>query len=1504
MVFAYAVSVGELTYCVNEESAILVTVSDELNIVIPATATATASYIDIDINGIGSATIEINESQSQSSSSLPTYIQVLTIWMPKSLNGKFYVNARSHSADSINLAFTSSEAASRVQQSLLKIRPSILRDIQASQLSEAEPIDVSNHPRQTAGPTIARLATPGAGVPLKNLVNAAIEQDSITSKAPPPLRKVDHEHQLNHLSQSGEQFRVPPRQGPLLETSPNNDMVSLVLHQPTEFDGSMATIEHDILRTPKQKIRVEAEQCSLSKDYVAFRGGNNFSETLPLEQCEDLDKFYRVRPSAQHLPTKQANRSSLRLCNVSELHEPAGTALVPDVNRGNSSEQSGTKMIHRRRKTIGELSIGPSVNGGASDADEKRVENPKSALKRKAPFPDKRDAESYKIRRFQSEVNPEIGYRTVSANVQDGAEFDFPTSAHKSQESKTACLPTLTRASKVPNSHKTAKKPQIKATPPSRLQPKGLSTRYQVQTHEKETCKEVSRSITSLPSRYTRDDTEDSGTGQTDTNVELIVDEAKKSNKAQHESKKPLKRKSQSKPKHAKDVGDLAYSTKKAQNAPIKKSKRKSKAVPIPLAQSRKRRRAALTANEKIQNLIQSEASVEEDLVEVLSKKEKFTARDHKSGTSTSDLSISASEESSAANRNSRPSLLGSGEDEWQIMENGQEFPMTKILQHVVSRSEESPRAESSKNASILANNLAQLIGGLPADDTTDTWQSLRGTASNVKPFEGYNVHHAQMPNAQLNMPPRQVNEVQDSVSDENQEHLERQDVILQNNLLHSNVSFPSGDSNSAVVPEVSAPNNIDALDGAGGSFFEEATAFSHEDATSVVDKIGDKKTSKALALEDKHESDHDNNRLKNLNSDPVLRAAGTSTNVAISTPKFPIAAKLQSALSSVESRHVQTTSQETPRRLEASKATMPSEAKDPALNTSVHKMTIRRGEDKFIQPKIQVIKPAIAQTNQDVMKNKAVPDPDMQFLDPKNHSNPESAAIAEHGKSSNDHIINETSPKLNQEPLPSARIDQVAQTPVVGIGERCPEETIAAAAGVRGNKHSLVGNLTRDTSATGKVDKAPSSKSQAASFKKAGSAEIPIGARLDVNRKSNIISFDSKGPKNQGTLSAQKAKAIQVPDTNAPLSRMVEDRRLKRKLQDLDADEFALEQYVAAGKRPRASEDVPQTREEAPKIMETRKDSVIKESMRKSSSQSTRVDPNGSPMPFVHARKATLRGPNFYDSIDANQLAGGRQDNDYEDDGFMLEGRFDDSKLGLPFSKVPSSPSAASIHSIPSSSNKRRPTSPNAPCGIIDEYAAHQVCSRGKFVDLQTDNIVTAVRPPDPFVGVQRDPTNDFINRLRRLSDNPGKKNNPVRGAANNEDSEKTLIETSSVQKKHGPSSSSSSSSSSDGSQSNNSSPSEDPSSSEGGDDEYEWAKALKPHHGHTLEVLYEISHVSQICLLASMSVIISNKIKPVASGSQHCVQRSGCERHRLRLQNWWQSPCRSIGRVPPARP
>ena len=100
---------------------------------------------------------------------------VLTIWISKALKGPFYVNALGQNADSINLAFISSEAAATIQKILAS------RITNCPRASQSEPMDISQH-------LLGEINEPAGTVPVKkfsgDLVTAASEASTLLTQNP------------------------------------------------------------------------------------------------------------------------------------------------------------------------------------------------------------------------------------------------------------------------------------------------------------------------------------------------------------------------------------------------------------------------------------------------------------------------------------------------------------------------------------------------------------------------------------------------------------------------------------------------------------------------------------------------------------------------------------------------------------------------------------------------------------------------------------------------------------------------------------------------------------------------------------------------------------------------------------------------------------------------------------------------------------------------------------------------------------------------------------------------------------------------------------------------------------------------------------------------------------------------------------------------------------------------------------------------------------------------
>ena len=346
-------------------------------------------------------------------------------------------------------------------------------------------------------------------------------------------------------------------------------------------------------------------------------------------------------------------------------------------------------------------------------------------------------------------------------------------------------------------------------------------------------------------------------------------------------------------------------------------------------------------------------------------------------------------------------------------------------------------------------------------------------------------------------------------------------------------------------------------------------------------------------------------------------------------------------------------------------------------------------------------------------------------------------------------------------------------------------------------------------------------------------SAKKHLKTPLDVDRKCKIISFDSKGPRNQGIPSSQKPRRVLVPRCLSPeLSTSVQVTGLKRKGQGDNDSETNPESHAGpSAKRPRKNADVTRTRDSA-SSRDLKRDSSIKQNAHRANSHSTRVDANGSPLPFIHSRKINIAQP----AIQPKPL---RDVDSGCHDCAMHAHNLRKSKVGLLSPQAPPPPpNAQCIQAY------------KAPPNIIYEYTARKLHSRGNSIDIQSHDVLEDARPL-PFVDLYRDGLKNFMDMLQRSSKNPCEQDNSAFAATMNQDPEKTLVKAGHRQWQISSSvcsgASSSLRSSSPSSYSGDDSPSDDPSSSEGGDDAGDGLAAeFQPHQVKTLEVLYDISLVS----------------------------------------------------------
>ena len=410
----------------------------------------------------------------------------------------------------------------------------------------------------------------------------------------------------------------------------------------------------------------------------------------------------------------------------------------------------------------------------------------------------------------------------------------------------------------------------------------------------------------------------------------------------------------------------------------------------------------------------------------------------------------------------------------------------------------------------------------------------------------------------------------------------------------------------------------------------------------------------------------------------------------------------------------------------------------------------------------------------------------------------------------------------------------------------------------------------------------------------------------LVVSNRPLVIGFSRSGPRNQGTVSTKKPKSPTHVGTGAPgagfasvrgaLGEPTEDithnldatqkkargsstriqpehlgtvnavatrepntqehRTQKRKLHPFLDDPAPWEHEQLSKRQKQDVETTPSQHTHHPNMLPDASP-VIHDRPQRLSSQNTRVNENGSPMPFIITRnEETAAEEQYSDEDDGNNaLAEAR----LEDPIVLQE---DDSILPepvLPLVPVEStSRIKTKVHESLSNNSKQVPSSPHAP-SVFGAMPPHHIYHDGEIVNAETKESIIPVKPQDPFLGAAQNLQNPFMNALRKSTEIAAKRLVPgakekggsrvvvVRPSLNmGEDPDKTLVEPN-LRKRYKQVHVSEASSSSQSSFSSQASqPGESSEDESDGETEAKWRKGLEPHQENMLECLLTISHVS----------------------------------------------------------
>ena len=431
------------------------------------------------------------------------------------------------------------------------------------------------------------------------------------------------------------------------------------------------------------------------------------------------------------------------------------------------------------------------------------------------------------------------------------------------------------------------------------------------------------------------------------------------------------------------------------------------------------------------------------------------------------------------------------------------------------------------------------------------------------------------------------------------------------------------------------------------------------------------------------------------------------------------------------------------------------------------------------------------------------------------------------------------------------------------------------------------------------------------------------------LNNKPLLIGFSASGPRNQGTISTKKSKNVKHVGTGAsdqvesrehqvsnaeidqvqadftsnkevlePTSAVIqasvkvpgiaqqrdhaspwqkqhhevvsagatgeeqlhEKGPAKRKLASSVDDPAPFEHEQLSKRQKRDSRTPPTAQNHHPKMLPDVYPTLVHDRPHRLSSQNTRVNENGSPMPFFvnceEGREALDQYSDVEDVKDA--LAEAR----LEEQAVLQNDELVISEPILPLVPLVSATSASNskpkAYQSLSNNNKQLPSSPHA-CSAFGTMQPHHLYHDGKIVNAETKEFIVPNEPQDPFLSASQKPPNAFMDALRRSTVSAAK--SPVPGANDKRDSggmimrqnvdvgedpDKTLVEPH-MKKRHKRVQVSETSSSPESGSSTQASPPNEASEEESEPEtEVRWRKGLEPYQDNMLECLLTISHVS----------------------------------------------------------
>ena len=1414
---------GGIRYNTEDESAILVTVAEELRIVVSSSPTEPAKYIDLPLECIQQVTL-----QSQLNTQSQTSSYAVIIHLAAATEHTYYLNAVGHNDDAILLAFMSEIHATTIKNIVLPNRrhPAEIRMSQ-------QPIDcsrpVSNG--ESAGPDLASTSD-------QDLRETSSQAASSRARHPPSTTVPPAANKLTSAS------RVKTTQLNVSETGLRPEDDENMEWAAVAISNAMEDIPVGLhLNAGNAQVGTGVQQPAISPaDIASMRPTTQLSvlddrEQIQQDEDQGFDSSYDVSPRVSKVAPNESKSKmppAPMSIQTSELHNEAGDDIT---NNAPPSKLSRSVRNGDRKLEIG---IEPP---SSSDPETKAGRDAKASTNSIEPKSGKAKAPAKGKGRIQIKQPPKkaiaskVKAKALADKREENDEFDLPESPERPK--------AKSMASGVP--HEIAQAPG-EAMGKTRTTNVSHKESLNAPSLASRTVSSVKRQATSKPpvrpaKPSKADEIEDEsiwnfGPDASDEDHDI---DPKQGTKTKAKAKAKIIKKQ---PPNASKVEKREKPQSKAKKSGTRES---AKLPPATLNEPRSRRAAAEKANEKILRIEEFDEIVDDGEEGPVAKPQKKSA----AAAITQPARATQAQKSKTYINDRAPSIATESEVE--------KTAATKFMAPVenakaTSQVESGSEIEDTEEVDLVADITRQVtektgitpmppstaIGAdsLLGSEVTSPEQGGTGTNEAMFPTGDKDTHEKSAQDPKRPFVPDSVPKMPDRIQDtkqafseplmEGDDTLEPVQMVGGADDSHFQEALPDREPRDQEETEIS-PN--------------EPQPTLKPDKPKEMPSSKGKVNGKAVA-----KIDHADDRQSVKSIQPILEPRQLKIKAYSSKLQDPFCAKLNFLAQETEQINSEVQKPagfqvaDISKTTKQFKATAPQAIQVEAAKNTEYTGKIRQPVQAKVEDKAKNVK-APRKINDQAVAEKVV-NREAQTLQ-------ETHRVRNHGKPNRKTENGNLGPhqeisKEDTTVLPGPAIGNKRKIGQDGPAEQKKPKLTPVKKDIKRveNKDNKVQKIKRDLKAKYEEVEPEMDEDQG--------TPIP-----EFSRKPEIISFSASGPRNQGIASKKKPKCSKHSKMADRFSQELR-RTLERETAPYvdDPAPWEHEQHAKSHKRdvtpPAAHKHVPQMIPE-PEPM------AIQDRPHRLSSQSTRVNENGSPVPIAHPRNESSTAQERYLEDDNVRDAFQNAQLDDDDQSIIQGDGYNRDEVALP--PVRKNPilrrDNMGFVGLPNNS-KQVPSSPHAPSAFAS-MPAHHVYQDGKIVNPETTKKIIPTELHDPFVGDRRVQTSSFIETLRNLSDREvqGLRNGPKeqKPAAKvtrhsllfNDDPDKTLVEPEPVRKKRKYETISTSSSSSESVTSEDTSPSQavTPYQSDA-ETLAQWRKAYEPHQGNMLDVLSNITHVS----------------------------------------------------------